>query len=144
MAADLKVIHGAAAFRVIGSNTVVELNPAIKNHLCASPGRCVEIDVDHILQHLRYYAFPAADIGLDGVCDRSAFVIDMTTDGYLIADLKRGGIYTPDFCLGVNSENPGIEFILDCDGIGAREITVPMSTGSVSRRLVLTPEGFRL
>ena len=116
MAADLKVIDGTAPCRVIDS-TVIEFGPAVKNHPGASLSRCVELDVDRIFEHLRYYAFPAADIGFDGVCDGSTFVIDVATDGYLIADLKRGEIYAPDFCLGINSENPGEEFIFDGNGI---------------------------
>jgi len=106
MAADLQIIDSTAAFKVIEA-APVEFCRAIKSHLAATLNRCIEPNVDCILQHLRYYAFPFSDIGFDHVRDRSAFVIEVAMDGYPISDLKLGGIDTPDFCLGINSENPG-------------------------------------
>ncbi len=106
MAADLKVIEGTATFRVI-DGTVIEFCRVIKSHLAATLNRCIELNVDCISQHRRDYAFPFSDIGFDHVRDRSTFVIDVAMDGYPISDLKLGGIYTPDFCLGINLENPG-------------------------------------
>jgi hypothetical protein len=46
-------------------------------------------------------------IDVDGVCDCSAFIIEVATEDYLISDLKLRGLDTPDVGLGIDSENPG-------------------------------------
>ena len=105
MASGFKILDGTGAFQVIAA-AATEIGREIKITLATALSRCIESNVDCILQHLRDYAFPTADIGFDGVRDRNAFVIDVATDSYEISEMKLGGIYTPDFCLGINSENP--------------------------------------
>lgn len=106
MAADLKIIEATVALRIIPA-TPIEFRRAIKSHLAATLNRRIELNVGCMFQHLRYYAFPLSDIGFDGIRDRSALVIDVATDGYLISDLKLGMIYTADFCLRIHSEKSG-------------------------------------
>ena len=109
--------HRLQAAKIIIAATPSEFCRAIKSHLAATLNRCIELNVGCIFQHLRYYAFPFSDIGFDHVCDRSAFVIEVATEDYLISDLKLRGIDTPDFCLGINPENPGEQLIFDGNGI---------------------------
>jgi hypothetical protein len=116
--ADLKVVDRTVTFGVVAS-TVAEFGLVIENHPGGSLNGRVEFNVDRIFEHLLYYAFPAVDIGFDHVRDRSAFVIEVATDGYQISDLKLGGIDTPDFGLGINSENAGEQVVFDSDGIGS-------------------------
>ena len=118
MAAYLKIIDGTGTLRVIAC-TVTKFGPAIENHFRTSLNRCCEFNVDGSFEYLRYDAFPVTDIGFDGICVRNALVIEVATDTYQISDLKLGGTYTQDFCLGINSENPGEKFVFDSNGTGS-------------------------
>jgi hypothetical protein len=116
MSADLQVIDGTVAFRGIAA-APIEFCRAIKSHLAAAPNGRIKLNVDCVLQHPRYYAFPFSDIGFDHVRDRSAFVIGVATDVDPISDLKLRGIHTPDFCLSINPKHPGEQFIFDGNGV---------------------------
>ncbi len=116
MASDFKIVHSTGTFEVI-TRTVTEFGPAIENHLSTAPKGWSEFHVDRVFKYLCDYALPVVYIGVDGVRDRSAFVIEVAMDCHLISHLKLGGIYTRDFCQGINSKNSGEEIVLDGNGI---------------------------